>query len=81
VGAFASHRGPACSGRPEHLLGELGHDLEEAPLQRIQWTVQPSSRPAVQPVQRMKVNIQLQPEYAGFGRHKLDFEARLSWDL
>jgi hypothetical protein len=38
-------------------------------------------RPAVQPVQRMKDNIQLQPEYAGFGRHKLDFEARLSWDL
>jgi len=26
-----------CSGRPGRLARELAHDLEEAPLQRIQW--------------------------------------------
>jgi hypothetical protein len=64
---------PACSGRPEHLLGELAQDLEEAPLQRIQSTVQP--------VRRMKDVIQLQLEEAGFDYDKPVSEAQPSWDL
>lgn len=73
MGAFASHPGPACSDRPEHLLGERAHDLKKAPLQRIQW--------AVQPVRRRKDDIQFQLEEAGFDYDKLDPGAQLSWDL
>ena len=47
--------------------GELAHDLEKAPLQRIQWTIQP--------VRRMKDDTQLQLEKAGFDYDKPVSEA------